>query len=747
MSTLLKDRSITTLLKSFTNSSGSDGTGAETPIQFVKGVGPKLGAVFSNREIKTVRDLLYFFPRTYEDRSHIAQISQLVEGSKATLTVRVLSQKHIPIRRLGKTIFDVRVTDGTGYMNLKWFYPLRGMESKFQPGVTLVVTGKIQFYQSQPQIVHPEITWGALADNESDPEIREDHHNVGRVVPVYVELDSVPTRTLRKVLWEATEKFVHTLEDELPAYLLEKYKLPSVREAVKNLHFPPDIEAYRLQHLADSDTPAHHRLIYGEFFKFQYLMLLRKLRVEKAQAPVFSTIQGAQKVQSLIQSLPFQLTQGQVQTLREIQDDFAAGVPMNRLVQGDVGSGKTAVAFLGAAWVLEERAQAALMAPTEILAEQHYKNALSLFQGKLAVALLTGKSTNSERNQLQARLAAGEPLLVIGTHALIEDTITFKSLSYVMIDEQHRFGVEQRRALRKKGVKKEGENGPLMVPHSLVLTATPIPRTLALTAFGDLAVSTIRELPPGRSPIQTKVIRDARQRTKAYQHIRKELKAGRQAYFIFPLVHDSEAEGFTHLKSAVAEAEALAFEIFPDFIVGLLHGQMNSEEKASVMERFKKGEVQILVSTTVVEVGVDVPNSTVMAIEHAERFGLSQLHQLRGRVGRGKFQSYCFLFSNSKSDTTTQRLEVLEETNDGFKIAEADLEIRGPGEFLGTRQAGVLPFQMAHLVRDRDWLMRARDDAMAVVREDPSLREARHLPLREYLTREGSLQFERLGTS
>jgi ATP-dependent DNA helicase RecG len=445
--------------------------------------------------------------------------------------------------------------------------------------------------------------------------------------------------------------------------------------------------------------------------------------------------------------LPFTLTGGQKKAVQEIAADLSLPHPMNRLIQGDVGSGKTAVAFLTSALVLAEGSQAALMAPTEILAEQHYKNAIKLFGGRLNVALLTGKSTTSERNALLARLIAGEPILLIGTHALIEDPVQFKNLNFILIDEQHRFGVEQRRALRLKGVR-ETSAGKKMFPHSLILTATPIPRTLALTAYGDLAVTSITEMPPGRTPIITKLCQENSAKARAYETIRKELRDGHQAYFIYPLVQESEAEGFTHLRSAIAEAERLQKEVFPDFKVGLLHGQMKSDEKAKVMESFKQKETHILVSTTVVEVGVDVPNATIMVIEHAERFGLSQLHQLRGRVGRGAAQSFCFLMSHPRvGENSATRLEVLEETNDGFKIAEADLEIRGPGEFLGTRQAGGLPFRLANLVRDRDWLLRARDDAAQLLKEDAELLDPAHSRLRRYYEREGKIQFERLKTS
>ncbi len=736
-----KDKSTTTLLKSTTNSSSL--SEVDTPIQFVKGVGPKLGAVFRSRNIETVRDLFYFFPRDYEDRSRIFQVATLVDGVKATLPVRVLSQRNIPIARLGRSLLEVRCYDDSGELSLKWFYPPKGMEKRFLPGTQFTVTGKVKFYMGKPEIVHPEITWGTSSD--SDP--GEAHHNIGRVVPVYTELEGIPTRTFRKVLWEALEKYGDSLQEDLPEYLLERRKLPLHSIAVRALHFPPESPEFDLSKLSQFNTPAHQRLIYGEFFKFEYLMLKNKLHMERAAAHFFGTPEGKYKLKVLQDSLPFKLTSGQTEALQDIVSDFEKKYPMNRLIQGDVGAGKTAVAFLSAALVLAEGKQAALMAPTEILAEQHFKSALTLFKNQLAVALLTGKTSQSERTQIHRRLASGEPLLLIGTHALIENAVTFSCLAYVIVDEQHRFGVEQRRTLRQKGSVKDAQTGRWIVPHSLIMTATPIPRTLALTAFGDLEVTSIRGLPPGRSPIETRVAKTKTQRTQIYQQIQKELNAGRQAYFIYPLIHESEAEGFTQLKSAVAEAEHLAKVEFPEFKVGLLHGQMTPDEKSRVMGEFKAGNIHILVSTTVIEVGVDVPNATVMAIEHAERFGLSQLHQLRGRVGRGTFQSYCFLFSQQKAEYSSARLEVLEQTHDGFKIAEADLEIRGPGEFLGTRQAGGLPFRLANLVRDRAWLLVARDDAMEVMKVDPDLTMPKHLPLRRYYEKEGGIQFARLNTS
>ncbi len=730
--------------KSITKSSKSDTSdGILTPVQFVKGVGPRLGSVFASRDIATVKDLLTFFPRAYEDRTRILTIKELQEGQRCTVSVKILSARKARTRQ-GRTTLEVRCTDDTGVLTLKWFHVPYGLDSRFTAGSQHMVTGPVTLYLGQPQMVHPEI-------NKAQADATEP--NVGRIIPVYSELDGIPSRTFRKVLWEALEKFSARWTEDLPARFLNKHKLPSARAAIRELHFPS--ENSPIPELVAFNTPSHWRLVYEEFFKFEFLILRRRLRMEREVAPSYGNSGGIQATRELEKLLPFELTGDQKSAVSEILSELGHRsqvslhqsthqAPMNRLTQGDVGSGKTVVAFLASACVLAEGGQVALMAPTEILAEQHFKNAVKLFGGRLRVALLTGKTPQSERNALYARLKSGEPTLLIGTHALIEDPVEFSELGLIIIDEQHRFGVEQRRTLRKKGVRVE--NGKNLIPHLLLMTATPIPRTLALTAYGDLATTLIREMPPGRKPIKTEVISGAG-RAHAMDTIRAQLRAGRQAYFIYPLVNESEAEGFTEMKSATLEAERLA-QVFSEFKVGLLHGQMRPDGKASVMESFKQGVIHILVSTTVVEVGVDVPNATVIAIEHSERFGLSQLHQLRGRVGRGSHQSYCYLLTSGfLGESTAHRLEVLEQTQDGFKIAEADLEIRGPGEFLGTRQAGGLPFRLANLVRDREWLLRARDDASELIQHDPELLAPEQGPLRAYFEREGHLQAERLKTS
>jgi ATP-dependent DNA helicase RecG len=723
-------------------------SGAATAVQFVKGVGPRLAVIFKSRGIETVRDLLHFFPRAYEDRTKVLGVAELREGVKATIALRTLSSRKIPTRGYGKNMFEVRATDDSGVITLKWFYLPRGMDLKFVAGAQFLATGTPKTFRGNLEIIHPEISWGKSADLSGAPAGSVDPLNTGRVVPIYTEIEGLPSRTLRKILWDAFAKYRTTLTEDLPQRFLAKHSLPKITDAVFDIHFPKSASDndQAIADLIAFRTPSHARLIFEEFFKFEFLVLRQRLQMEKENALSIGLNGGRKAVEDIAKLLPFELTGDQTRAIDEILGDLASPHPMNRLVQGDVGSGKTAVALLSATAALAEGFQVALMAPTEILAEQHYRNAMKLFGTRLPIALLTGRTTKSEYEALLAKLANGQPTLVIGTHALIEEPVIFKSLAVVMIDEQHRFGVEQRRILREKGVHR-AESGKTVNPHFIVLTATPIPRTLALTAYGDLAVSMIKEMPPGRSPVTTKVIRGAG-RNGAIERVRSELRTGRQAYFIYPLVEESEAEGFQTLRAATVEAERLQKDVFPEFKVGLLHGKMKSDEKNAVMEDFKQNRVQILVSTTVVEVGVDVPNATVICVDHAERFGLSQLHQLRGRVGRGSYGSFCFYFTGtSGSEQTQARLEVLEETTDGFEIAEADLRIRGPGEFLGTRQAGGLPFKLADLVRDRDWLLVARDDALDLLKADPDLVLPEHSPLRAFFEREGKLQGDRLKTS
>ena len=744
-------------------------------------MGPRLGTLFADRGIETVRDLLYFFPRSYEDRTKVSTLGEMQEGQKSTFAVEVQTSRKIPTRMRGRIMFEVLTLDEARKpLTLKWFHMPRGYDVKFTRGLRILVTGTPKLYVGRWEIAHPEVTWPKSAAELAprgptiapkagtpmpvavpaapvawtapvSPDPAEASIHVGRVIPVYTEIDGVSTRILRRILWDCFELVGRSgIPEDLPESLRRKYGFPELISSLRAIHFPEagdDAPEAQIQALLDYRTPHHTRLIFEEFLKFELLVLRRRLQVEKERAASIGHAGGRKSVEEFETFLPFKLTDDQKSAIADVLRDLGGHHPMSRLIQGDVGSGKTAVAFLCAVAALSEGHQVALMAPTEILAEQHFRGAQALFGNRIRVALLTGKTTAAERRDLIARLAKGEPIFVFGTHALIEEPVRFTSLSLVMIDEQHRFGVEQRKQLKEKGFRADPELGRNVNAHFLVLTATPIPRTLALTVYGDLSVSLIQQMPPGRSPIQTTIVKGAG-RSKVNEFIRRELRGGRQAYFIFPLVEESEAEGFQSLKSATEAAEQLQRETFPEFRVGLLHGKMKSAEKDLVMSAFKRGEIHVLVSTTVVEVGVDVPNATVMTIENAERFGLSQIHQLRGRVGRGQFPSFCFLMTHPKvAEATEERLRVLEKSTNGFEIAEADLRMRGPGEFLGTRQSGALPFHIADLVRDQELLFRARDEALALLKHDPELRTPDHAGLRAYLEREGAKQSALLKTS
>jgi ATP-dependent DNA helicase RecG len=702
----------------------------DTRVQFLKGVGPRLAAVFGTRGILTLKDLVNFFPRKYEDRSKISTVKDLTEGQMASLELTVHSAHLRPLRGRFQKLFEVKAKDKDDqWISLKWFRVFKGFESKFEPNTKIIVTGTVKVFGAIREMVHPEVQF----------DLDDDLH-VGRIVPVYTEIDGVPTKTLRKIIDAALTLTAPALKDELPVTLLKKHGLPALARAIREVHFPSELPGSDIasQKFTSFRSPAHERLIYEEFFKFEYHVLSQKINHEKQPGHALNAKDLATSLTAWKRKLSFTLTGDQEKSVNDIFADIAKPHPMNRLLQGDVGAGKTAVALLTALSMMDQGYQVAIMAPTEILAEQHFQNTLRIFGEHVPVKMLVGKTPAAERRSIQALLDSDQPALLIGTHALIEDPVKFSRLGLVVIDEQHRFGVDQRRKLREKSK---------IQPHMLIMTATPIPRTLALTAYGDLSVSIIRERPPGRTPIQTHLVRSA-EHEKMIAFIKKEISSGRQAYFIFPLVNDSEEEGFTHLKSAVSSAERLANETFPEFRVGLLHGQLNSAEKASIMDRFRKNEVQILVTTTVVEVGVDVPNATVMVIEHPERFGLSQLHQLRGRIGRGKFASTCFLrIDRPASIPTPERLEVMCETEDGFKIAEADLELRGPGEFLGTRQSGALPFKIASLIRDQEWLIKAREDVEELLAKDPELNDPENTPFKKYLQARGKLEGSQLKTS
>jgi ATP-dependent DNA helicase RecG len=661
-----------------------------TPLQFLKGVGPRRAADLAHAGLNTVEDLLYRFPIRYEDRSRFLPIASLKPDHTAAVSGRVLSCGLRSTRRPGFKIFEALVADDGGAIRATWLnQPF--LRDVFAAGQHVVFFGRVEMRgHGGLQLTNPQ--YEIFEDEEGEA------IHTGRIVPVYEKTRSVTPKIQRRLVHDALERLPAELPDQLPEPLRLRLSFPSRRAALVDAHFPPaDANLGALNRFA---SPAQRRLIFEEAFLFQIGVHVRRRSAAAERKPVAIHVDDRIR-ESARRVLPFKLTPGQRQALKEIVEDMQRPQPMNRLLQGDVGAGKTIVALLSALVAMENGVQAAFMAPTEILAEQHFANISRLLQpSRFRVALLTGGRAGAARREQRAEVESGAVQLVVGTHALVQGAVRFQQLGLVVIDEQHRFGVLQRATLREKGLH----------PDVLVMTATPIPRTLALTAYGDLDVSFIRDTPPGRLPVRT-IAKPESRRDDIYGFVREQLEAGRQAYVIYPLVEESDK---VDLKAATEMADHLATEVFPEYRVGLLHGRMKTEGKDRVMKAFAAGDLHLLVSTTVVEVGVDVPNASVMLVEHAERFGLSQLHQLRGRVGRDRHQSYCCLIYQAPlSDDARERLKALTETTDGFAIAERDLELRGPGDFFGTRQAGMPTFRLIDLVRDRDLLDLAQREAAA----------------------------------
>ncbi|MCX7977550.1 MAG: ATP-dependent DNA helicase RecG [Bdellovibrionaceae bacterium] len=681
----------------------------DTDVQYLKGVGPRLGELLRRKGLSTIRDLLEFYPRAYEDRRAARSISTLKAGDVVSLKAKVHNISAIKMGRSQRKLYDITVQDSTGRIHCKFFrVPYRGYFERFRPFQDVRVVGRVVEYRGRLEFHHPDIR-----DVEADAEMQD------TLVPIYTEIEGISSHKIMQLIRTALSQISPSdwPTDPLPASVLKRYSLPQRFEALRSLHNPDPSLA---REFSDARSPAHRRIIFEEFFWMELLLAARRAGFQRESALIFCSSTKLEK--KLRELLPFQLTGAQERALVEIKKDLSSGHPMHRLVQGDVGSGKTLVGFLAALQAIEGGAQACLMAPTEILAEQHFKNARRWLEPLgLRVALLVGKTKASEKKKILAQLEVGQIDFLLGTHALIEEEVRFHSLGLAIIDEQHRFGVEQRLLLKNKGKS----------PHFLVMTATPIPRTLAMTVYGDLDVSLIDELPPGRTPIQTRVTFQSK-RPLALDFMAGQISKGRQAYIVYPLVEESEK---IDLKDAVNQFEELK-DRYPNIRFGLLHGRMKPEEKDAVMDSFRRHEMDVLVSTTVIEVGVDVPNATVMIIEHAERFGLSQLHQLRGRVGRGAEKSFCILILGyAVSDEARERMMIMEQTTDGFKIAEKDLELRGPGEFLGRRQSGLAGFRMANLIRDIDILQQAREAAFAILRSDPQLERQEHRALRDELLR------------
>jgi len=683
--------------------------GLDTPIQFVKGVGPKIAALLGRKEIQTVGDAFYFLPRTYEDRSQLRTIAELQPMEYALFNGVVLDTDVFRVKGGRRKIFTVKVGDGTGHINCKWFnFNERFMFNIVKPGAKVFVSGETSLYGGRLEVHHPDIE--VVDEKESS----EDKIHYGRIVPIYSETEGLKQKMIRRIMFNLVDIFCDGVEEYLPKDILERMKLPSLKESLREVHFPS--KGTDIGKLRDFGTSSQKRLIFDEFFVLELALALRRRGIKKKQGINFAV--NKEWIDLLNSRIPFQLTNAQKKVIQEILKDMNNSEPMNRLIQGDVGSGKTVVAFYAAVICIMNGYQAAIMAPTEILAEQHFKTFQKVFGNDFKAELLVGSMTKAKKQKIKQELQSGEISFLIGTHAVLQDDVEFKKLGLIIVDEQHRFGVEQRLHLANKGN-----------PDVLVMTATPIPRTLSMTLYGDLDVSIIDEKPAGRIPITTRLVYN-KQRELVYNFVAEELKKGRQAYFVYPLVEESDK---LMLKNAKDAAKHLA-EIFTGYTVGLLHGRMRSEEKEQIMREFKDGKIHLLVSTTVIEVGIDVPNATVMFIEHPERFGLSQLHQLRGRIGRGESRSVCILMAeNHLNEVAVRRLTTLVKTDDGFKVAEEDLAIRGPGEFMGTRQSGIPGLRVADLLRDMDTLILARTEALRIVQNDPDFMLAPHKPLKEVL--------------
>lgn len=702
----------------------------EMPIRYARGVGPKRTALLQRLGIDTVERALWVLPWRYEDRSVVTPIGRLVPGAQSTICGTIVKSRATRTRYRKMSIVEVAVEDATGTIECV-FFSQPHLEDILTAGDQVMLCGRT---------VAGQRGWTDLRFEPSQYELigdgREGLLHVGRIVPVYHETKGWTSRQMRVLIKGLLDDHVDALEEVLPVSIRARLRFPPIQEAMRLVHFPA--ARTDAQALTRGLTRAHRRLAFEELFLLEVALASRRRAVKEEVKGIRFNPQST-LIKQLAQSLPFELTNAQRRVIAEIHTDMASPRPMNRLLQGDVGSGKTIVALHAIVTACGSGYQAALMAPTEILAEQHYRTVAPLLESlKLRAVLLTGGGSARAKAGVARQLKEGTVHVAIGTHALIQERVQFAKLGLAVVDEQHKFGVLQRKTLTDKGY----------APDVLVLTATPIPRTLAMTVYGDLDVSTIDGLPPGRKPVRTWLFSPA-QRRRAYQIVRDELRAGRQAYVVYPLVAESEK---LDLQAAMQAAERMQREEFPNFRVGLLHGRMRTQEKERTMKAFQAGTVQILVATTVIEVGVDVPQATVMMVEHAERFGLAQLHQLRGRVGRGAEQSYCLLIASGRLNGREQwdrenrppdgaaslarrRLDVLVKSHDGFVIAEEDLRIRGPGEFFGLRQWGVPEFRAANLIRDADLLREARREAFSLIEADPCLEGPAHAALKSAVRR------------
>ncbi len=695
------------------------------------GVGPRMLPKLKKLGLVTVEDALYHLPIRYEDRRQLKTINQLRDNQQEVFVGSVLASGETVTTRSRRRIYEVIVGDNSGKISLKWFrYRKPWLQKRFPVGQKAIFIGEIKRFAAIREIHHPD---SELLSSSQDLQqlLQSDPLNFGRILPVYALTEGLTQKQSRKIWRQLVDENAAYAPSFIPVDIQKKYHLMTIPDALQQVHWPD--ESVELADLESGRDKARYSLVFDEFFYLELGLALKRAGVQLEEGIAFKFTH--KYTIPLNKMLPFKLTDAQRRVLGEIKQDMMAPQPMHRLLQGDVGSGKTLVALMSALIAIENNAQVAVVAPTEILAEQHYRTfSLWLKQLGLKTVLLQGSMSVAAKREALQQIAQGDVDLVVGTHAVLQEGVEFHRLGLGVIDEQHRFGVHQRSLLKHKGAN----------PDMLVMTATPIPRTLSMTLYGDLSVSVIDQLPPGRKPVTTKRFSSSH-RDKGYQLIKQELQQGRQAYVVYPLVEESEK---SDLQAATIAAEDFRQNIFPEFTVGLLHGRMKTAEKDAVMDSFRNGDIQLLVSTTVIEVGVDVPNATVMMIEHADRFGLSQLHQLRGRVGRGADKSYCLLIpSEHYSADAARRLRVMVETEDGFRIAEEDLEIRGPGDFLGTRQAGLPDFRVASLLKDTRILEAARQEAFAYVIKTDQLGTAEAAPIKKELLRRwgGRLELAAIG--
>lgn len=654
-------------------------------IKYIKGVGPKRGSLFYKKGIKTVEDLLFFIPRRFEQRGDVIPISMAKPGEKCVVKGKVEMVEEVWAGN--RKIFEVVLFDGTGYLTLKWFnYNRKYMFLTYKKDAFLYVSGEVKIFRRRKEMIHPEVEFGGEDDV------------ISGTVPIYSEIEGLYKKQLRKIMRYVVDNYSKYILSVVPVEVEVSAGLMDLRTAISIAHFPEEESEKEVE---KKYKEARKRIIFEELFILEAGLALRSKKTKEEEGVVLST--DVDLYSKFLSSIPFKLTSAQVRVLKEIETDLSSGTPMNRLLQGDVGSGKTVVAMGACAIAVGNGYQVAVMAPTEILAEQHWRNFKKFLERlNVRICILTSSLKKQEKQRYLRLLRSGEMDIVIGTHALIQEEVEFKNLGLGIIDEQHRFGVVQRAMLRRKG----------RSPHILVMTATPIPRTLAMTLYGDLDISVIDEMPPGRKPVITKVYTASEKRI-VYENVRRIIEGGAQGYVVLPLIEESEK---LDLSSAVETYKKLSSGIFSDFNVELLHGRIKQEEREEIMKRFQKGEIHLLISTTVIEVGIDVPNASVMVVDNAERFGLSQLHQLRGRIGRGSEQAYLFLIhSRPISQRSMKRLKIMEETSDGFVIAEKDMELRGPGEVFGTRQWGISDSKMMELLSDPKLLHRARSEAFKVL--------------------------------